>query len=293
MAPLLPWRRFPSDAARRFCVIAAVVIIGLFSIASAKLIPYILPSIPPLAIIIADGIGGLMDLRSGENNNSQSNLSPQGPDWRRLSMVGPLLALIGLGIIALALDAHQITSPYPTILRPLLYGVGAIIIADGGLSFLTFRQGRLWAGLGVFIGGATLVLLLASYGRTLAEPTRSYAQLARTIEQRAPTARLICYPRYIQSLPFYCRRRVVLVGAKTELTYGAEHSRDGAQFFFDRTEDLLRLWRTSDQVVIVIDRSALPSLRARLGRFKVIASDSKKVALTRADDKGNLASAGG
>jgi hypothetical protein len=84
-------------------------------------------------------------------------------------------------------------------------------------------------------------------------------------------------------LPFYCRRRVVLVGAKTELTYGAEHSRDAAKFFFTRRADLLRLWRGPRPTILVIDRWALPPLEESLGAFKVIASDSKKLAIMRVD----------
>jgi hypothetical protein len=76
---------------------------------------------------------------------------------------------------------------------------------------------------------------------------------------------------------------VILVGAKTELTYGADHSRDAAQFFFTGRTDLLRLWKEPQPTVLVIDRRALPPLEQSLGTFKVIASDSKKLALVRVD----------
>ena len=42
-----------------------------------------------------------------------------------------------------------------------------------------------------------------SYGASAAEPLRSYARVAPDDRRRAPGARIICYPRYVQALPFY------------------------------------------------------------------------------------------
>ena len=115
----------------------------------------------------------------------------------------------------------------------------------------------------------------------MAEPLRSYAQLAKTIERIAPDARLVCYPRYVQSLPFYCRRRVILVGGKTELAFGSEHDPKAADYFFIRRADLVKLWNDPRPTVFVIDRFALDPLKQFLGNYEVIASDLKKVAIMR------------
>src|SRR5258706_12944734 len=56
LVPFLTWRSTPRNSARRFCVVAAGVTIVAFSCASAKLIPYVLPAVPPLAVLIADGL---------------------------------------------------------------------------------------------------------------------------------------------------------------------------------------------------------------------------------------------
>jgi len=124
---------------------------------------------------------------------------------------------------------------------------------------------------------------MCAIGRGLmAEPLRSYAQLAKAIERVAPNSRLVCYPRYVQALPFYCRRRVILVGGKTELAFGSEHDPEGAEYFFIRRADLLKLWNDPRPTVFVIDRFALVPLKQFLGNFNVIASDLKKVAIVRA-----------
>ena len=61
---LLPWSiclpLLLSDAtrgpARSFCAIVAGIVVALFSAANAKLIPYVLPAVPPMAMLLADSI---------------------------------------------------------------------------------------------------------------------------------------------------------------------------------------------------------------------------------------------
>jgi len=202
-------------------------------------------------------------------------------------VIGPILGVGGAGVIAVALNAYRFASPYPMMVHPALFMAGTIVVVGGMLSFITFWRRRLDAGLFVLVAAAAASLIVASYGRILAEPARSYARLAREIAARAPDAVLVCYPRYIQSLPFYARRRVILVGPRTELEYGAEHSPDASQFFFDRRADLMRLWNQPQPTVLIVDRWAFPSLEKNLGSYSVIASDSKKIAIVRVRDGGN------
>lgn len=198
-----------------------------------------------------------------------------------------MLVIAGAGLIGVALNAYRFASPYPMMVHPALYAAGAVAVVDGMLTFIMFWKRQLVGGLLATVAGAAAILLGASYGRIMAEPARSYARLAREIAQRAPDAVLICYPRYIQSLPFYTGKRVILVGPRTELDYGAKHSADASKYFFDRRADLLRLWNEPEPTVMVVDRWAFPSLEKSLGRYTVIASDSKKLAITPARSNTN------
>ncbi len=275
VVPILPWLRLEPHPARRFCLIAAVAILGLFSIASAKLIPYILPALPPLAVVIADAIMAFAPDRSAASEVA----SLRHTDPRRLAAIGPLLGIAGAATIMVALDASSFTRPGPMTVHLALYVGGAVAVVGGVICFVAFWLRHLFAGLLALVVTATVTLMVISYGRILAEPLRSYATFARAVERRAPDAVLICYPRYIQSLPFYGRRRVVLVGAKTELAYGAEHAPDAAQYFFSRRADLLRLWNSPRPTVLVVDWTALAPLQQSLGSYRVIAMDAKKVAI--------------
>jgi hypothetical protein len=222
---------------------------------------------------------GFADRHAGSTGESPRRSIP---DPRRLAAIGPLLGLVGVAAIAVAAYANRFASADPAIVRPALYLGGAIVIVGGLGCFAAFWNRRLSTGLAILVGAAAAVLMVTSYGRILAEPTRSYAQLAREIESRAPGAVLVCYPRYVQSLPFYCRRRVILVGAKTELAYGADHAADGSKYFFTTRADLMRLWNEPQPTLLVIDRWALPPLRQVLAPYQVIASDGKKLAIIRA-----------
>ena len=274
MAPLLLWRRLTPHPARRFCLIGAGTIFVLFSLASAKLVPYIIPVMPPLAIVIADGLAIVIGLEPDSAPRKAEQL------WvRLLSLAGLALVLGGAAILVVAALAPHFHSPNPMLVRPALYAAGVILIGGGIVSAAGFWKRRALFGLSAFGLCAAGLIVVISYGRLMAEPARSYATLARLIEQRAPDATLVCYPRYIQSLPFYCRRRVILVGAKTELTYGAAHSSDASRYFFDSRKDALRLWNTTPAIVLVIDRSEADSIIPLLGPIQVIAADSKKLAL--------------
>jgi 4-amino-4-deoxy-L-arabinose transferase-like glycosyltransferase len=281
--PFIPWRSLKANPARRFCLIAAATVLILFSLASAKLVPYILPAFPFAALAAADGLMAFAEADKsafgrtwlGPNRNTSCYADP-----RRLAFMSMMLVIGGFVALVVTFAAARFKSPYPVILQPLLYASGAAVVLCGIACSAVFWIRRIEAGLALLIGGAAATLIMISYGRIRAEPLRSYAALARNIERLAPQARLICYPRYIESLPFYCRRRVILVGAKTELAYGAGHASDASEFFFTGRDDLLRLWRDARASVLVIDRGALGQIQGLLGEYKVIVSDSRKLALT-------------
>jgi 4-amino-4-deoxy-L-arabinose transferase-like glycosyltransferase len=279
----IPWRSLKPNPARRFCLIATATVFVLFSLASAKLVPYILPAFPFAALATADGLMAFAE--ANENGSARARLgfyrkAPRRADSRWLALMMMLLMIAGFAVLAVASEAGRFKSPYPVILQPVLYLSGAMVVICSIVGLTAFWTQRFEAGLALLIGGAAATLIIISYGRIMAEPTRSYAALARSIARLAPQARLICYPRYIESLPFYCRRRVILVGAKTELTFGAEHAPDASEFFFTGQDDLLRLWKEPQASVLVIDQGALEQIQGLLGEYKVIASDSRKLALT-------------
>jgi 4-amino-4-deoxy-L-arabinose transferase-like glycosyltransferase len=278
LVPFLTWRRMPPSPARRFCVISAIVIISAFSLASAKLIPYILPALPPLAVLLADGIAWCA--WHDENGGTLPS-----PDSRILMEAGPLLGLLGGGVIVAAAEAAHFRTPYPLMVQPAMYAIGGILVFGGAMTTLAFLSRLTGAGLSLIVITLTGALCAGTWARIDAEPLRSYATLCRTVAERAPGATIICYHRYVQGLPFYTRRRVILVGPLSELRFGAEHARDAAEYFFTSDEDLMRLWYRPGEKVLVLDEPDLARLKSELGAYTVIAREHKKRAIVNASEQ--------
>jgi 4-amino-4-deoxy-L-arabinose transferase-like glycosyltransferase len=275
MVPFLTWREAVRNPARSFCLVAASVTIVAFSCASAKLIPYILPAVAPLAVLIADG------LVACAWPSADSRAAHRPPDSRILIESGPMLALLGAGVIVAAIAAPQFRTPYVMAARPALYAIGAILVAGGAFTMLMFAMRRTAVGLGAIVVTLAFALIAGGWARLEAEPMRSYAALSRAIAEKAPDADIICYHRYVQSLPFYNRKRVVLIGGRTELDFGSRLDPDAREWFLNNDDQMFRRWEQPGQVVVVLDAGDLARMKERFGDFDVIAVEGKKRAIVR------------
>lgn len=270
-----------SGPARTYCGIAAATVLILFSLADAKLIPYILPAIAPIALLFADSI-----ISAVEQNFSHR--------WRlRLGSSGTLIACGalpaagGLGVIVFAFAVRHAHNPYLPLLFGTLVGIGALLLVVGIATTALFRRESYMAGLAVLTVGVAGAIMGGTYGRIAVEPVRPYSALCREIAARAPDATPICYHRYIQALPFYTHHRVILVGKDlTELRFGAERSPERDRYFLSTDRQLMKLWKDNPQALLVIDSPQLARLKARLGPYRVIASEGPKRAIMKASSKG-------
>jgi 4-amino-4-deoxy-L-arabinose transferase-like glycosyltransferase len=281
IAPFIAWRKLGRTAAGRFCIISATVVLGLFSAASAKLIPYILPAIPPIAVLLADGI--LTRAHGAERADGDVDKPAVGS--RPFVMTGVMIVLLGTGATVVAMLTPLFKNPYLARTQPTLYALGIIGIIGGALVGELFRRVRVEAGLAAMVLVTAVALCAGSYARLEAEPLRSYATLSREVAARAPNATLICYPRYVQGLPFYTHHRVILVGPKSELAFGAAHSAGASHYFFSSEADLLRLWKKPGPVVLVTDKRDLHRLRPYLGAYVVIGAELRKRAILKVTRK--------
>ncbi len=275
LVPFLTWREVPRNPARSFCVVAAGVTVVAFSCANAKLIPYILPAVPPLAVLIADGLVSC----AWPATDSRAALRP--PDSRILIESGPMLALLGAGVIVAAIAAGQFRTPYVMAARPAMYAIGAILLAGGAFTTSMFVARRTAAGLGGIVVTLAFALIAGGWVRLETEPMRSYAGLSRAIARTAPDAEIICYHRYVQSLPFYNQRRVILLGGRTELDFGSRLDPDAREWFMNNDEQMFRRWENPGRVVVVLDAGDLARMKERFGEFDVIAIEGKKRAIVR------------
>jgi len=288
-AGMLPWslvvaallalgRKTAAKPALVFCTVAALTVVVFFSAARNKLAPYILPAIPPLALVIADFIAGCAGSAASAGDRERAS--------RMMSLVALVLMAAGIGVFLLPLLAARLANPYLVLVRPCLTTLGLILFAGTAISAWAFRRQRLGFGIAALVATTALGLVTASYGRIEVEPMRSFAAFSREVAARAGDAQIVCYGRYVHAMPFYTRRRVILVGPLSELRFGAERALDASAYFFDSDAALLRLWHQPHTTVVILDQSDYARLKPLLGPARIIARARDKLAIMRVDGAG-------
>jgi hypothetical protein len=137
------------------------------------------------------------------------------------------------------------------------------------------------AGLGAIVVTLAFALIAGGWARLETEPMRSYAALSRAIAEKAPDADIICYHRYVQSLPFYNRKRIVLLGGRTELDFGSRLDPEARVWFMNNDDQLFRRWDRPGPIVVVLDAGDLARMKESFGDFDLIAAEGKKRAIIR------------
>ncbi len=230
------------------------LILLFFSLSGSKLIPYILPVFPPLALF---GGLGMQALLKGETSRK----------GRMLFCFWPLLFALALGGYA-----WQEATPAPGKILPPLVLLG-ILPALGGilLSFGTKKRNSLSGTLLVILLGTSFLGGVKSLFPLL-EPTLSGKPMAELIRQeRLPEEQILCYGTYVQGLPFYLKERILLGEYEGELAFGKNQDPEGSQAWFLSKEDVRSLWQNPEKPMLLIlperDSSFWERLELKPGMF--------------------------
>lgn len=205
-----------------------------FSLSKSKLIPYILPTLPPLAILISHY-------------------------FEKARTQGVALGLIAFTTLTLlgtfwALKENVI----PANLSPQLI-ILVVVIVIGSLlnAFMLFYKIRfsfvvlcLWA----------IAIDLTVAVSSLSIESTSVKPLIEQIKQRAkPEDIIVSYAHYYQDMPFYLQRNITLVNWTNELDFGMKHQNtDGLTM----SEDILwQRWNEEKTIYIIMDERQYEKLR--------------------------------
>jgi 4-amino-4-deoxy-L-arabinose transferase-like glycosyltransferase len=261
------WWRAPERRTERWCVVWMLVVLGFFSASRLQIATYVAPALPPLAIITA-------------------RLWPWGG--------GTLLRVWGVvAAFALVVAAVPAAVAQPVVervlyarwweeavaVRALLLPAAAIVTAGAALGLAAIGRGRHGAAL-VACGG-TLAVALA-----LVEPARaafeSYRGFGTILRARNPEAdRIVAYGKFLQGLPFYARRRSVVVGPATSLEFGV--GRADARHILWSERRLVDDWNGRRRLFLIIRPKEWRALKPRLVRpATVVAAEHGRVLLTNA-----------
>lgn len=230
-------RRKDQGSPSLFLLCWCLVILFFYSVSSSKLIPYILPCLPPLALLIGGAIHAALErgdckaLRRGVIASALLN--------------APLI--LALLIYPFAQDrlAKELVVPIGIALALCLLG-GAI------LPLVYLRKNQPTRAVWAQVAAAFLFCLCALPLFGVIAQDRSAKGVAAFIEKRLHPGDLLAqYATFDQGLPFYLKRRMALVEYKGELEFGSRFP-TAKNWFFTREE--FEAYRKKRGVLLVIKK---------------------------------------
>ncbi len=211
-ALILDWRGAAGPGgfdAVRLLWIWSVFVLVFFSLSNAKLIPYILPALPALALLAA---------------------RPRPQESRGHLTAGATLSLLfAVGVVAFAsaIWATPKNLELALRLRPALFALSAALATGALGSLWAAYRGRPAGALASLSAGWCGAVVALTVGACTVADLFSARDLAALIaRQPDPGAAVFSVQNYQQSLPFYLRRTVTLVDYRDEFALGLRQAPD-------------------------------------------------------------------
>jgi 4-amino-4-deoxy-L-arabinose transferase-like glycosyltransferase len=257
---LLPWalgrRGAAAPADRRFLMIWAGVILIFFSFSRGKLAPYILPALLPLALLVGEGLAGLVGARREIFRNRGLALSLM--IWLLAGWAAVALYFWYLSLLTGQWAQARLLSPY----LPL----GLILLALMPGLALIFKRVE------VLLLGALLLGLMVPGGIEQVSTWRSPREVGRVLRANLQAGgSLIGYHLYSQGLSFYSGEVFHLLEFSTELDFGRRLDR-GSGLFFPNPEEMMAFAGSHAPAFFFLKEKYFPSLRQMgPGKFHLLA----------------------
>jgi len=260
---LLPWvlacrgRQPEPNPHRPFLLLWAAAVLVFFSLSRGKLVPYILPALLPLALLLGEGLAGLL-----------------GPGRRFLfADRGLKISLLVWAVAGLGLAAVYFWPPAPVArelakiesFSPLLI-MGLLVFALTPLAALWRRQA------GFLFLGALLLSTLAPVGVETVSLRRSPRQIGQAVKaQWQPGGALVGVNLYSQAVSFYSGQVFHLLDFRTELEFG-RRLEPGRGRFFATPGEMAAFAVSRPQTLFYLKVQYLPLLEQTfLGKLRLLA----------------------
>lgn len=251
---------------KKMLLIWSIVIFFFFSISGSKLPSYILPIFPALALLIACHL-------------MQASHKALAVTASMFVLTGAIGLLYIEKIAALAEVAYEVP-----LYRTYMYWVMAACVFGilGGLTAaLLARHYREWAFLVLaaagFAGGQVLMLGHEPLGRYKAG-TLHVSAIAAELTPQTP---IYLVGLYEQSLPFYLRRTMVLVGHADEMEFGLKQE---PQLWLPTLEAFIEKWQAGSvngsKAVAIMRPGVFAELQKHSLPMRIIAQDPRRIIVT-------------
>jgi len=261
-------------APRTFLLLWGGITIAFFTVASSKLATYILPALPPLALVAGAWLERVL---------ARETLSSV--VTRVLGFV--LLGLGVVGVVAAAL-AWLLEDTFAEAFKAGTDDVGWIALAAaragtalavGGFLVAYSRYGQGLA-MPARLSAVILTIGLAVYG---ALPARGVVKTSRALADEVNAARqpgdlVVLYRKLWQGLPFYTRGRVHMIKNYDEVWHGVEISPERDRYYWKDLSPLASEWSSGRRVFLLTNDDLVPDLAAGIdAEPRVVARDRRRV----------------
>ncbi|HUY84297.1 MAG TPA: phospholipid carrier-dependent glycosyltransferase [Steroidobacteraceae bacterium] len=259
------WRARSADLgfdAPRFLWIWVVFVLLFFSLSDSKLIPYLLPALPALALLIA--------------------IRPA-PALRRDVLAAAAVTLAAaLACLIAGLDLPRLLAGvarrayFLPLATPLLRI--AVVLGAAAVFALINRKREATGGAVILGSGWCLGMLLLIGSAALVAPLYSGRGLAAALPAALRAAPIYSIATYDQTLPFYWRRTLDLVSYRGELDYGLRYAPERE---IPSVAAFLPRWAAAGQACAVMEIGRYEKLRARGVPMRLLGRDAHRVLVAR------------
>ncbi|MDD5285922.1 MAG: glycosyltransferase family 39 protein [Desulfuromonadaceae bacterium] len=274
-------RHHESGQAALFLLIWTLLIFLFFSISGSKLIPYMLPIFPPLAILIAIRFNVIFEGRGREIKlaiiilgGTLILLGALAIGYSHLPQVTAILATM---LPSLAAPLKQFVTNAPIVTTAASVTVGLLFLAQGVFLFGSSGNNPARIVIVLCLGSFLLEILVPQLIMGSIAQTESPRELALKARSSAgPDTRIVTFGP-MQAVSWYTGRRVLVTGRLDELEFGSKQG-DQKAWFPDR-EALLKLWDGQDHILYILKKREFESLSAHLNPAAKVVQESGRLML--------------
>jgi 4-amino-4-deoxy-L-arabinose transferase-like glycosyltransferase len=295
LGTMLPWSFFIPAALRRawrdrnyesgqaafFLLIWSLFIFLFFSKSGSKLVPYMLPIFPPLAMLIANRFNMVFEGRDREIKLAVillgGTLILLGGAAMGYSYLPEATAILTTMLPSLTAPLKQFVTHAPTVSTAVGVTIGLLFLVQGLL--LLVSDGRNPARIIVVLClGSFLFEIIAPQlimGKIAeGESPRDLALKARSLA--GPDSRIVT-SGLMQAVPWYTGQRVLVTGKPDELEFGSKQG-DQKAWFPDR-DALLKLWEKQTHLLLILSKREFEGLSPLLNPSAIVVQESGRLVL--------------
>jgi 4-amino-4-deoxy-L-arabinose transferase-like glycosyltransferase len=255
-----------------YLLIWAMLIFLFFSKSSSKLIPYILPIFPPLALLISyridlflDGRGQTIKTAAVLLGSTLTLLGIATLGYARLPQIVSILAELVPGWSG---PLAQFVRSAPTLSLATGITLGSLFLLQGIGTLLAAGRTPIRMLVVLCVGSFLLEILVPRLIMTHianAESPRDLARKARSLG--GPDTRMVTFGP-MQAVSWYTGRRVLVTGKIDELEFGSKQGDQSA--WFPDQQALLTLWGSEKHIQVFLKKGEFDNLRPLLKPEPVI-----------------------